>query len=110
MIGKSLPEIAAFQWSASNDKILDSLTHLPTSRWVSVSYHDMTEARGETLTSLCQFAGVKVPPGMAEGDTLPLSRTTLSPPHPDKWKKYEQEINERLPEISGTEDWIKALG
>ena len=110
MIGKSLPEIAAFQWSASNDKILDSLTHLPTSRWVSVSYHELTEAPGKTLTSLCQFAGLKVPPGMVEGDTLPLSRTTLSPPHPDKWKKYEQEINKRLPEISGTADRIKALG
>ena len=110
MIGKSLPEIAAFQWSASNAKILDSLTHLPSSRWVSVSYHELTEAPGETLTSLCQFAGLKVPPGMVEGDTLPLSRTTLSPPHPDKWKKYEQEINKRLPEISGTADRIKALG
>ena len=47
---------------------------------------------------------------MFEGDTLPLSSTTLSPPHPDKWKKYEQEINTRLPEISGTADRIKALG
>lgn len=109
MIGRSLPEIAAFQWSASNDKILDSLTHLPSSRWVSVSYRELTEAPGETLTRLCQFAGMKVPPGMTEADALPLSRTTLSPPHPDKWKRYEQAINERLPEIAGTTDRIDAL-
>ncbi len=110
MIGKSLPEIAAFQWSASNDAILHGLAQLPSSRWVSVSYHELTDAPGETLTSLCRFAGVKVPAGVGEGDTLPLSRTTLSPPQPDKWKKYEQEINECLPEYSATADRIIALG
>lgn len=59
MIGRSLPEIATFQWSASNDTILDNLTHLPSSRWVSVSYDGLTEAPGETLARLCQFAGVE---------------------------------------------------
>lgn len=109
MIGKSLAEIAAFQWSASNDSIIENLTNLASSRWVSVSYQEFIDSSAETLKRLCEFCDAGSPADLLSIDTLPLSRTTLSPPRPDKWKKYEQEISELLPGISRTVELIQAL-
>jgi hypothetical protein len=37
-------------------------------------------------------------------DKLPLSRYTVTPPDPDKWRRHEAEILGVLPEIQGTVD------
>ncbi len=108
MIGKSLPEIAAFQWSASNNAILDGLTPLPSSRWVSASYSDLIEAPRETLTGLCRFANIAVSEQAMPGAPLPISRTALTPPHPDKWKKYEQELSDLWPALAKTVQRIES--
>jgi hypothetical protein len=109
MIGKSLPEIAAFQWSASNDVILDCLATLPSSRWKSVSYTDLVANPRGTLTDLCHFAGITLHDQAMPSGPLPLSRTALTPPHPDKWKKYEQELNELWPGLVPTVERIEAI-
>lgn len=105
---KSLAEIAAFQWAASNDSIIENLAVLEPSRWASLGYEELIDKPGETLSRLSEFCGAESPQIM--NDALPLSRTTLSPPHPDKWKKHEQEIGELLPGIDGTIQRIRALG
>jgi len=110
MIGKSLPEIAAFQWSASNKVILDNLMPLPSSRWMSVSYSDLIAAPRETLTDLCSFAGITAQDQAIPAGPLPLSRTALTPPHPDKWKKYEQELDDLWTDLVPTVERIEALG
>ena len=110
MIGKSLPEIAAFQWSASNNVILDSLTPLPSSRWVSVSYSDLIEAPRKTLTDLCRFANIAAPEQVIPDGPLPISHTALTPPHPDKWKKYEQELSDLWPVLAKTVQRIESFG
>ena len=110
MIGKSLPEIAAFQWSASNNAILDGLTPLPSSRWVSASYSDLIEAPRETLTGLCRFANIAVSEQAMPGAPLPISRTALTAPHPDKWKKYEQELSDLWPALAKTVQRIESSG
>ena len=99
MIGKSLVEIAAFQWSASNSIILDQLATLPPERWTAVSYRALVGDPSGVRARLCRF----VSPGLRSDaipiGALPLSLTTLTPPHPDKWKKHEQEITALLPSL-----------
>jgi hypothetical protein len=107
MVGKSLPEIAAFQWSASNNIILDHLTHLPTTRWLSVDYAQLVAAPGETLRRLCHFAGVDVTENDLPAAPLPLSRTTLTAPHPHKWKRHEQAIRGFAPALEVTEERVR---
>lgn len=99
MIGKSLVEIAAFQWLASNTIILDQLAKLPPERWAAVSYHSLVSDPSGVGNRLCRFVSPDLKSDAIPGNALPLSRTTLTPPHPDKWKKYEREITALLPSL-----------
>jgi hypothetical protein len=99
MIGKSLVEIAAFQWSASNSIILDQLATLPPERWTAVSYRSLVSDPSGVRARMCRFVNAESRSAVMPVGALPLSRTTLSPPHPDKWKKYELEITALLPSL-----------
>jgi len=99
MIGKSLVEIAAFQWSASNSIILDQLATLPPERWTAVSYRSLVSDPSGVRARMCRFVNAESRSDVMPIGALPLSRTTLSPPHPDKWKKYELEITALLPSL-----------
>ena len=107
MRGKSLAEIAAFQWSASNRIIIDELASLPVTRWTSVTYEALVADPQSVLTGICQFA--KLDPGQLQvrSGALPLSRTTISPPSADKWKKYETEIEALMSSLSVTTGQIE---
>lgn len=105
LIGRPLAEIAAFQWRASNDCIIDDLAALPATQHVAVSYRDLVNDCAETFKRLCRFAGIdeQAPGHMA------LSRTTLTPPAADKWKKYETEIEALLPSLEKTAARMQAF-
>ena len=92
LVGKSLADIAAFQWSAGNRIVLDELEKLDAQRWTAVSYEQLLRNPTATLAGLADFAGIGVPSNDVSPESLRLSRTTLSPPHPDKWKRHEVEI------------------
>jgi hypothetical protein len=92
MVGKSLAEIAAFQWSTANRIMLAELEQLAADRWTSVSYEQLTLDPAATLGKLANFAGVAAPRHPIAADSLPLSRTTLTPPHADKWRRHAPEI------------------
>ena len=109
MRGKSLAEIAAFQWSASNQIVIDDLSSLPEQRWTSVTYQALVNDPQTTLTRICRFAGIESAAVKVDKDELPLSPTTVSPPHPEKWKKYEQEIDVLWPVLSETVQNIKRV-
>lgn len=109
MIGRPLEEIAAFQWASSNDAILDDLAALPPARWLSVDYRELTEAPSSTLSRICSFADIEKPSGIAPGESLPLSRTTLTPPDPQKWRIHERAIDRVLPDVSATIRRIEAV-
>jgi hypothetical protein len=100
MRGKSLAEIAAFQWSASNRIIIEELARLPVERWTSVTYEALVADPQNVLTDICRFA--KLDPGQlhVRSGELPLSRTTITPPSADKWKKYETEIEALGPSLA----------
>jgi hypothetical protein len=105
MTGKSLAEIAAFQWRASNDTIMEDLASLPQARRMAVAYRQLVDDPPRTVEKLCRFAGVA--DGVAPDRQLPLSRTVLTPPHPEKWRKYEAEIDGLMPSISDTCERIR---
>ena len=91
--GRDLAAIAAFQWSAGNQVILDDLERLPPGRWTTTSYERFVSEPGAILMEIVNFAGLDAPGLMPDADQLPLSRTTLTPPHPNKWRRHEAAIN-----------------
>ena len=105
LVGKSLPEIAAFQWAETNRIVLSDLQALGRERWCPISYSDLVADPGATLERLCQFSGVEAPP-VPGGGRLPLSRTTLTPPDPDKWKKHAAALESLGPVLDETEAMI----
>jgi hypothetical protein len=98
MIGKSLAEIAAFQWSVSNGIILENLARLGPERWTAVSYESLIGDPAGELKRLARFAGADAAAAPAYG-TLPLSGTTLTPPHPDKWRQHARALESLLPAL-----------
>lgn len=90
MVNRSIAEIATFQWAASNNAIVSNLRSLPPERFRSLSYKELITDPAAVLERMCRFAGV--PAGHAAAVPLPLSRTSLSPPHSDKWRAHEQSI------------------
>ncbi len=88
--GRSVEDIAAYQWSATNKCIIDQLSALPSDSWCSVRYDDLLSQPEAVLRRLCDFAEVAWDSRLADMCTngLPLSGSVLTPPKPDKWKKH----------------------
>ena len=91
-------QIAAFQWKTTNLQILDDLDELSPDKWCVVSYEDFLTARERQLRRLCDFAGVPFGQRMQAVGTgeLPLSRHTLTPPDPEKWRRNQKELGRVL--------------
>jgi hypothetical protein len=109
MIGKPLADIAAFQWTSSNDIILDHLTRLPTARWHCVSYAQLVADPVETLLHLSRFGGLSVTHAQLPAGPLRLSRTALKPPDPQKWKRHEQALRALTPALDDVEARIRRV-
>lgn len=109
MRGKSLEEIAAFQWSASNRIIIEELSSLPVERWTAVTYEELVADPQSVLETICRFANIKADQLRVSSGELPLSRTTITPPAIDKWKVRETEIEALMPSLADTVQRIEAF-
>jgi hypothetical protein len=112
MRGKSLEEIAAFQWDTTNRILLADLNALPRKRWCVVNYSELVSDQAATIRRLCEFAGVAFDGPLAErvAGPLPLSRFTQTPPAPGKWRQNEAAISRVLPSVRDTWRRLQELG
>jgi len=97
--GCSIAEIAAFQWRAANEAVLDALPALKPGAWHAESYADLTADPIGTLTRICAFAGFDRDARFAATvrDGLPMSRSVISAPRREKWRNHESEIEPMTP-------------
>ncbi|MGH1543525.1 MAG: sulfotransferase family protein [Arenicella sp.] len=103
---KSLCYIAAFQWSAANQAIIQGLETLPDKQWTSITYTDLIANPKYEVLRLCEFIGVEAGERLIEtlSKPLELSSTTLTPPSPVKWKSnpdFEPELIRSLQPLAG---------
>lgn len=107
MLGKSLAEIAAFQWAQSNQTILEQLYTLPQSRWTSLSYQQFIANPEQQMAKLSKFANLKT---NSNGlDLTKLSKSTLAPPDENKWKAHQDEIVPLVNNLSGLVAKLQSL-
>jgi uncharacterized protein (TIGR03032 family) len=106
--GKSLAEIAATQWQLTNQILLDDLEQLPRDRWCAISYADFLNNPQQECQRLCDFARINWDQKLVD-NSLPLSRHTLTPPDPDKWRKNEAELKSVLPSVENIVDRARAI-
>ena len=104
MRGRSLEEIAAFQWETTNRILLADLQALPRERRSVVNYADLVANPAATIGRLCDFAGLEVDGPLRErlAVPLPLSRFTQTPPAPDKWRRNAEAIERVMPGVQET--------
>jgi len=90
-----LSDIAAFQWAASNQAILDHLLALPRERWCAVDYQSLIAHPEATLRRLCAFLEIPFSTQLAQvlHRPLPLSGTTIRYPSPTRWR-YNPDFSE----------------
>lgn len=82
-----LAEIASTQWCTVQDTLLRDLADIPAARKLGVRYEDLVADPDAVVARICAFAGVRW--DREPGRELPLSRHTLTPPDPDKWRRNE---------------------
>ena len=86
----SLPDIVARQWATTMTILLDDLTAIPSEKVVSVSYGAFLAEPQVTMQRLC--AALDLTWDRTLTSPLPLSKTTVSSPSADKWRKNEEVI------------------
>lgn len=95
LAGKSVPEVVTEQWRMTTDILLADLDKLSPEKWGVVGYHNLlADPQGE-IERLCRFLDIEWDDELSE--ELPLSRYTLTPPNPDKWKQHAPVLDRLLP-------------
>ncbi len=107
LIGKSVQEICAAQWEYTTNRILDDLDRVAPGRWTVANYHRLTGDPTAEIERLCRFT--ELPWDDPLDGPLPLSRHTLTPPNPEKWKRNSTEIREVLPTVRATAERANAV-
>ena len=94
MKGRSLAEIAAFQWSTVNRTILDNLGSDADIHYLPLSYRALVTATEETIEKISDFIKIPFHGALAERarGTLPLSNTIVKIPEQDKWKRHAEAL------------------
>jgi Sulfotransferase family/Aspartyl/Asparaginyl beta-hydroxylase len=111
MNGKSVEEIAAFQWSKTNRIALDDLAQLDPGRWMSLSHASFLANPQREVERICRFIGIGVDARLRLRleHPLPLSRYTQTPPEKDKWRRNDELIEHVLPSVENVWQRLRAL-
>jgi hypothetical protein len=97
-----VPAIAAAQWRIANEAIMDGLRDVDIGRWHFVDYDQLIDDTITQVVRLCEFACINAE-DVLEGAIVggfPLSKSALSPPRRDKWKRHQKAVNEILPSLN----------
>ncbi len=102
--GKTLAEIATYQWKVTNETIMRDLARVPAARRHVVRYEDLIENPRATIQRLSDFSGVHMDEQLtaAVSAPLPLSRYTLTSPAREKWKANAEVVTPLLPMLDAT--------
>ena len=100
LIGRSLPEIVAAQWSTTTRILLDDFETLPPERRCVSRYDALVAEPDAEVRRLCGELGLRW--DRVLGGRLPLARYTLSPPRRGKWYARRQEVEHALAGVAET--------
>jgi hypothetical protein len=101
LIGRPLPEIVAHQWAAATDMLVADLQAIPEERVRALSYERFKadpQAEVELLAGSLDLSWDR-----QLGSALPLSKVTVSPPRPDKWRRLEPAIEAVFPIVEAAD-------
>jgi hypothetical protein len=107
LIGQPLPEIVAHQWAITTNVLLNDLEQLDEDRVDAVEYSTFLTSPQSTVEKLAASLGLQWDREL--GSTLPLSKVTVSPPDPQKWRRLESQIERVLPIVAQADERARAF-
>lgn len=90
-----LPEVVAHQWAITTDILLDDLQRLEEGRVHAIDYGTFLDSPQSEMERIAAAVGLGWDRQL--GDTLPLSKTTVSTPDRQKWRRMEKVIQSVWP-------------
>lgn len=105
-----LEEIAAAQWVQSNQAVLRALSELPRARWRTLEYSSFLAEPARAVQAIAEFAALQTDADALPASPLPLSRYTLDPPDPEKWRRNETQVRRVLPVATPTWKQLQEFG
>lgn len=110
LVGRPLEEIAAFQWRASYEHALADLERVAGDRWITLDFADFLSDPPEVVRRLLEFADLSPDPSLAKTASRPLapSSSVVTPPRPDKWRRFAAEIDRVMPSLQSMADRLAA--
>lgn len=105
--GMPIPELVANQWLRAARVLLDDLEALGPGRWCVASYGNLVQDPQAEVDRLCRFLEI----GWDRELTAPLpnSRTTVTPPDPEKSKHNAEELQPFLPLVGDVSERAREL-
>ena len=107
LIGQPLPVVVAHQWTTTTELLLDDLQKIPGERVTAVDQDAVLAAPQRTMETLTGALGLGWDRPL--GSALPLSRTTLTPPASDKWRRHEPVIRSVWPIVEHADARARAF-
>lgn len=101
LIGRPLPHVVAHQWATTTDILLGDLSRLPSDRLRVVDHARFLADPDATVAALATSLDLDWDRQL--GAELPLSKTTVSQPRPDKWRRLEPAINAVWPIVEAAD-------
>jgi hypothetical protein len=102
--GRTLAEVCAFQWAASNTALRDSYDRLGWDRFYEVRYEDLVAAPVETAAAMLRHLDLEDDPDvLAHAAALDrnVTHTAVTAPRPGKWRdENPAAIESILPQIA----------
>ncbi len=95
LVGRDLAEVVAEQWRMTSEILLSDLDKLASDRWAVVGYHNLVADPQGEIERLCGFLDLEWDQELEH--ELPLSRYTLTPPKPEKWRQHADRLEQVLP-------------
>ncbi len=104
--GLPLREIVARQWKATMEILLDDLAGIPPERLRAVDYDEFVASPRSVVEQLAASLELEWDRSV---DTLPISKTTVSRPGRDKWRRMEDVINDVWPIVADVDERARAF-
>jgi hypothetical protein len=105
--GCPLAEIVATQWATAMRVLLDDLESLSPHRWCVTTYDRIVDDPQGEMERLCAFADIRWDRRLTA--PLPISRSAVSAPHPEKVERHRDELEMVLPLVAGVAARVAAL-
>jgi LPS sulfotransferase NodH len=107
LIGRTIPEIVATQWATTTEIMIADLLAIPAERVRALQYEEFKAAPQPIVRSLAKSLDLGWDRDV--GSALPLSKTTISPPRVDKWRRLEPQIEAVFPIVEAANAKARAF-